>query len=247
MIQSRATNLVGAILLILCQLTWVQAAVQIANEKPLDHQMLRPPMVNPSPEIPDVKFLMRNPEYTTYYTTSGMILAGFTSFGKAQLMPRYFELQILLRNALRNVEVTTLNPRLAKPSRFSNNEPVTWLSNLPNYARVKYSNVYPDIDMVCFGNQRQLEFEFVVAPGGDPRQIQFHMGGAERLRLTPEGALLLQVENVAVELPKPVAYQAPKNSDAKYVVDARYVLTGKNHVALEVGPYDLRRTLIIDR
>jgi hypothetical protein len=253
MIETRPRNLTGAtvLILVLFQLIWmpVGAAVQISNSKPLDQQLLRPPMVNPFQEISDVKFLMRTPEYTTYYTTSGMILAGFTPQRRSQArdLPQYFELQILLRNVLRDVEITTLNPRLAKPSRFSTNEPVTWLLNLPTYAKVKYSNLYPEIDMVCVGNQRQLEFEFVVAPGGDPRQIQFHMGGAERVQLTPEGALLLKVQNVAVELPKPVAYQAPQNSDAKYVVDAHYVLIGKNQVGLEVGPYDSKRTLIIDR
>jgi hypothetical protein len=46
-----------------------------------------------------------------------------------------------------------------------------WRTNVPNYAKVKYQDVYPGVDLVYYGNQGQLEYDFVVQPGADPNQI----------------------------------------------------------------------------
>jgi hypothetical protein len=198
--------------------------------------------------VPEVKFLTRSREYTTYFTPTGMILAGFTGFPSAQTKepPQYFELQILLRNALPNVEITTLNPRIARSDFFGSKSP-NWLPDIPNYARVKYSNLYPDVDMVFHGNQRLLDFDFVIAPGGDPNRIQFQVQGAQNMQLTREGTLQLRVHGVTFELPRLSGYQAFDNSSARSVVDARYRITGKSEISFQLAPYDSRRTLIIEQ
>ncbi len=160
--------------------------------------------------------------------------------------PQYFELQILLRNARTDVEITTLNPRLARSDFFGSVSP-TWLTNIPNYAKVKYSNLYPDVDLLFQVDQRRLDFNFVIAPGGDPKRIRLQVQGAEDIRLTPDGALQLKVNDVIFEVPKPEGYQAFDSSSARSVIDARYVLTGKNEIGIQIAPYDPRRTLIIQR
>jgi hypothetical protein len=59
-----------------------------------------------------------------------------------------------------------------KSNYFIGNDPTKWRTNVPNYAKVKYANVYPGVDLVYYGNQGQLEYDFVVQPGADPRSIQ---------------------------------------------------------------------------
>jgi hypothetical protein len=201
-----------------------------------------------SDRVPEVKFLTRGPDYTTYFTSTGMIFAGFTRYPHPQPKepPEYFELQILLRNALPNVEITTLNPRLARSDFFGSKSP-NWLTDIPSYARVKYTNLYPAVDMVFHGDQRLLDFDFVIAPGGDPKKIRFQVQGAQNLNLTREGTLELKVHGVTFELPRPSGYQTFDNTSARSVVDTRYWITGKNEISFQIAPYDSRRTLIIDQ
>ena len=234
-------------LLILMQ--WVPALATVQNS---DEQNKRKPAIlatgKLTDKVPEVKFLSRGREYTTYFTPNGMILAGFTGYAhpSAKEPPQYFELKILLQNALPNVEITTLNPRIARSDFFGSKSP-NWLPDIPNYARVKYSNLYPDVDMVFHGNQRLLDFDFVVAPGGDPKRIQFQVQGAQNMQLTPEGRLQLLVHGVTFELPRPAGYQSFDNSSARSVVDARYRITGKSEISFQLAPYDSRRTLIIEQ
>ncbi len=66
-----------------------------------------------------------------------------------------------------------------------------WRTKVPHYAKVGYEGVYPGIDLMFYGaNQRQLEFDFIVAPGADPGAIQLGLEGAEGLEIDPTGDLV---------------------------------------------------------
>jgi hypothetical protein len=67
---------------------------------------------------------------------------------------------------------------------YVGNDPKKWRTNVPNYAKVHYDDVYPGVDLVYYGNQRQLEYDFVVAPGADPSVIALDFVGADGVRPT---------------------------------------------------------------
>jgi hypothetical protein len=182
----------------------------------------------------DIRFQSHNPHYTTYFMDSGLILAGFTERAEGG---EYFEIRLQLHNIQEDVEITTLNPMLAE------NE--VWLTNLPDYARIKYANIYPGIDMMCSGNKDQLQIEYIIAPGGDPRKIRFQISGADQVQTTPEGSLLLNAGKTAIEIPRPIAYQTIDASGAKFVIDSKYVLKNKQEFTLQLGAYNLKRSVII--
>jgi len=69
------------------------------------------------------------------------------------------------------------------------NDPRKWQLGLSTYERVSWAGVYPGIDVVYYGNQQQLEYDFVVSPGADPRTIRMRFTGAERLELNAQGEL----------------------------------------------------------
>jgi hypothetical protein len=244
MIQLRQGVTIGAIaLLLITQTVPTGATVQ---QQSLENKK-RPPVVERDPftGVPDVRLQTTLGDYTTYFTPTGMILTGFTSQSRrVDPTPQYFELKIFLRNAMPDVEITTLNPRLSRSDFFGGSDP-SWLANIPSYAKVKYANLYPDVDLLFQIHQRQLDFRFVIAPGGDPANIRFQVHGAEKMRLTPEGTLLLKIQNVTFEMPKPAGYQALDDSPARAVVQAQYVIAGGNEIGLKLAPYDSRRTLII--
>src|SRR5438046_7473012 len=104
-----------------------------------------------------------------------------------------------------------------KSNYFIGNDPAKWRTNISNYSKVKYEGVYPGIDLIYYGNQRQLEYDFVVAPGSDPKAITLAVGaglappdGAQQaapLRIDATGDLVVEAEDGEVRFHKPVVYQ----------------------------------------
>ncbi len=115
-----------------------------------------------------------------------------------------------------------------KVNYFHGKDSKQWRTNIPTYAKVKYENVYPGIDLVYYGNQRQLEHDFVVAPGADPKTIRLAFKGVEKLDIDPQGDLVLKAEGDDVRLEKPVVYQEIKGQ--RWEIDGRYMLheNGRN-------------------
>src|SRR5579864_7846171 len=108
-----------------------------------------------------------------------------------------------------------------------------WNRNIPQYSRVRYAQVYPGIDLVYYGNQGQLEYDFEVAPGADPRNIRLHLGGSHRLRLE-SGDLVLETGEGSARLHAPRIYQR-RNGTQEETINGRFVLLAKNEVGFEVG------------
>jgi hypothetical protein len=131
-----------------------------------------------------------------------------------------------------------------KVNYFIGQDREKWRTNIPTYAKVTHKNVYPGVDLVYYGNQRQLEFDFIVAPGADPNAIRLAVEGADRLAVDAQGDLLLHVGDGELRLQKPVIYQEVKGSRRE--VAGTYVLTNAHQVSFRVAPYDASMPLIID-
>jgi hypothetical protein len=127
---------------------------------------------------------------------------------------------------------------------FLGNDPSKWRKNVPRYARVSYQDVYPGVDMAFHGAQRQLEFDFLVAPGANPQPIGFDFTGARNVKTDGSGNLVISSTAGDVLVHKPVAYQ--QQNGTRQPVDARFVLTANNRVGFELGNYDRSRELVID-
>jgi len=127
---------------------------------------------------------------------------------------------------------------------FIGNDPAKWHSNVPTYAKVKYSGVYPGVDLVYYGNQRHLEYDFVVTPGADPKPVRLHFAGAEKLALTEAGDLTVSARNGQIIFHKPVIYQT--KDGRREPVNGQFALLAKNTVGFDLGAYDHARALVID-
>src|SRR5713226_7581473 len=155
-------------------------------------------------------------------------------------------LRMKLHNANPAAKVTGVDELAGTSNYFIGNDPAKWRSNVSTYAKVKYEGIYSGIDLVYYGNQRQLEYDFIVAPGADPRRIQFDIGGARRIRRDAHGDLVLKMKTGEGEIRwhKPVVYQ--EKNGMRQLVAARYAITDKNRVGFEVAQYDVSRALYID-
>ncbi|HEV3470650.1 MAG TPA: SBBP repeat-containing protein [Pyrinomonadaceae bacterium] len=126
---------------------------------------------------------------------------------------------------------------------FTGRDRRAWRSDVPNYAKVEYEEVYPGVDLVYYGNQRQLEYDFVVAPGSDPDRIALDFEGARALRVDEAGDLVLSTEAGELRQLKPFAYQ--EVGGRRREVAAGYRVEGAR-VRFGLGGYDPARPLVID-
>ncbi|HTT61525.1 MAG TPA: SBBP repeat-containing protein [Bryobacteraceae bacterium] len=135
-----------------------------------------------------------------------------------------------------------LAPQAGVVSYFIGNDPTRWRAGIPTYGQVKYAQIYPGVDLVFYGNQRQLEYDFVVAPGADPGRIAWRIEGA-RAGVDAEGNLVLNAPNGPAVFKKPALYQM--NGDQRTAVEGSFAAAG-NRVGFQVGTYDHSRALVID-
>ena len=119
-----------------------------------------------------------------------------------------------------------------------------WHTDVPSFAKVKYAAIYPGVDLVFYGNQRRLEYDFVVSPGANPKSIALRVGGSSGMRLDSQGNLQISVAGGEVELLQPYAYQ--DRNGTREAVAANYALAEGNRVSFAVGKYDPQLPLIVD-
>src|SRR5687768_15291118 len=116
---------------------------------------------------------------------------------------------------------------------FAGPDPAGWHTDIPSFTRVRYTQVYSGIDMVYYGNQRRLEYDFVVGPGANPAIIQMAFGGINDFEIDRMGDLLLRTEQGNIRQSKPVAYQ--EANGVKEEVSVSYVPNGVKRVGFHVG------------
>jgi Beta-propeller repeat/Bacterial Ig domain len=123
-------------------------------------------------------------------------------------------------------------------------KPDEWRTKIPTYARVRYRSLYRGIDLVFYGNNRELEYDLVVASGADPGQIKLAVAGAGNIRIDGEGNLVLATQAGDVIQQRPKVYQ--RSGATLKPVSGEYVITARNEVGFRLGSYDPKSTVVID-
>ena len=197
-----------------------------------------------------VDFLSRGSGYTLFLTPTEAVLAlrkpPASEVGKVESNVATEEavLRMKLVGANASPRVSGLEELPGKSNYFIGNDPKKWRTNVPHYAKVQYRDVYPGVDLVYYGNQRQLEYDLIVAPGANPELIQFAFEGEEDLEIDAQGDLVLHTAGEEVRLHKPLVYQ--QVAGARREISGAYALNGGRQVSFEVAAYDASKLLIID-
>jgi len=207
-----------------------------------------------------VKFLSRGPGYALFLTSNEALMTlkkseahsrGPKGAPQPDLIPlqkgevaegTVLRMQLAGANSEPRVEGVEELP--GKSNYFIGNDPAKWRSNVPTYAKVKYAGVYPGVDVVYYGNQEQLECDFVVAAGADVTAIRLQFGGASELHVNDSGDLVIGTQDQAVRLKKPVVYQ--EVAGEKRLIEGSYVMASANRIGFRLGAYDHSQKLVID-
>ena len=211
---------------------------------------------------PQVDFLARGLGYTLFLTADEVVL----TLQKGELRPRgewmaeprderdpaeasteypqFTVLRMKLIEANPTPSVEGLEELPGRVNYFLGNDPSEWQIGIPTYAKVRYRHVYPDIDIIYYGNRGKLEFDFVIAPGANIDAITLAFEGADQIETSEEGDLVLYAGTEEVRLHKPIIYQ--DDGGEKKLVEGKYFLRSENYIGVRVGTYDPSKPLIID-
>ena len=203
-----------------------------------------------------VKFLARGSGYGLFLTADEAVLSLQHPIAKGK-PAKSNVIRMHLDGASSSARIQGAEPLPGKSNYFIGNDPSKWHRGISQFARVEYQSVYPGVDLVYYGNQKQLEYDFRVAPGADPNQIALSFKGASAH--LDSGDLVLTTADGDIRFQAPHIYQpttsqptsgtkaaADSSKPASSAVAGGFRLIADNKIGFTVGPYDHSRELVID-
>lgn len=201
---------------------------------------------------PAARFLARAPGRLIFLAPGEVVLvadsealgrSGQERFTPAPESVRLDVARIALSGADPGAKMSALDPRPGRSSYLTGNDPEKWQRDVPSYGKVLWKDAYPGIDVLFYGRDGQLEFDYVLRPGADPGAIALTAKGADALSLTPEGDLSIRVGGTDFYFKRPDCYQ--ELNGKRVPVEGAYRLDG-SRVSLSLGAYDRSRALVVD-
>ncbi len=153
-------------------------------------------------------FISRGLRYGLWLTADGATLALKNDAARTTV-----QMQMLGANPQQRP--AGVGPQAAVSNYYFGSDPAKWHTGVVRFAQVKYDQVYPGVDPVFYGNQRQLEYDFIVAPGADPNQIKLSFTDADAMKLDDNGDLLFVTKGGELRQHRPVIYQEANGARRK--------------------------------
>ena len=200
-----------------------------------------------------VKFISRGNGYTLFLTGTEAVVAlngrpskrvGHSTNGREAKEQAGATLRMKFVGANSEPRVTGEGELPGVVNYLIGDRPERWQTGVSTYSRVRYKEIYPGIDVVYYGNQGRLEYDFVIAPGANPSQVGISFAGARGLRVEANGDLSMRVGAGEIRQLRPVIYQ--EVDGVRRPVMGSYVLRGQNKVGFLLGHYDPGKALVID-
>lgn len=185
---------------------------------------------------PEVQWIARGPGYHLFLTSDGATIVHHKSKSRVKMK---------LHSAHPLNNITGMEPTGGVSNYFRGNDPSKWRTNVPHYQRVQAGEVYDGVDLVFYGKGEQLEYDFVVRPGADPKRIRLAFDGVEKMRLDKSGDLVLTTATGAeLHHGRPKVYQEIGGIRAE--VRASYDILDQRQAGFHLAAYDARKPLVID-
>jgi len=187
---------------------------------------------------PQVRFLARGSGYALFLTPAEATFR----LRSARDPERSSVLKMGLIGANASAPISGERPRSARSHYFRGRSAAP--RHAATFAQVRSWNVYPGVDLLYYGRQRSLEYDFLVRPGAETQNIRWRLEGAEQIRPGQGGDLTVSTGEGALQLRHPVCYQ--EKEGRREPVSAEYVLLARNEIGFQIGDYDHSRPLVID-
>jgi hypothetical protein len=216
--------------------------------------------VNQGQTAPDVRFLAHGQGYQLFLTSQEAVLtlrqppAASTKAAKSAdlfVAPRKRNgawktsvLRMHLDGANPAPEIVGTKLLPGKVNYFIGKDPQKWHTDIPSYEAVRYQGIYPGVDVLFYGREQRVEYDFIVAPGADPKAIALSVAGARKLEINSRGDVVMSVANGKVALQKPVIYQEVNGQRRE--IAGNYAIANDRQIRFAVAGYDHTQSLTID-
>ena len=177
------------------------------------------------------------------YLARGNSLALYMACGETLLYGQGSPLRTKLEGADPSCRITGEAPQASTSNYFVGRDPQKWHTAIPNFAKVRYSGVYRGIDLLYYGKDGHLEYDWIVSPGADAGMIRMSFETGDRLRIDRHGDLVIQAGKNQYRHKKPVVYQ--EAGGRRVPVAGAWILRGKEG-SFRLGAYDRSKELVID-
>lgn len=228
-------------------LIYPQAIASSVNSTSLHQQLIKLPIAfeeNRGQTGPSVKFLARGPGYRLFLATNEAVMAYEANLKSPNAKDAIVRMRF--KGANKSPVIQGMESLETKTNYFIGGDEKRDITDVPNHAKVKYTGLYPGIDLEYYGNQRQqLEYDFIVAPRASPDSIKFGFSGAKKVGIAANGDLVLKTASGEVVHHKPVAYQDIQGTRKPVEVKYKLIDAGR-FIAFNLGKYDVMHTLVID-
>ncbi|MCI0337036.1 MAG: SBBP repeat-containing protein [Acidobacteria bacterium] len=194
-----------------------------------------------------VRFFSRGPGYKFYLTRKEMLLElpdAKSAMRNEIDKPSRSTLALRPVGSKSDSQIEGLNMLAGKSNYFIGNNPREWRTDIPHYSHVRYREVYSGIDLIYYGNRRQLEYDFVLAPQADPGQIKIAFEGAKQIQSDEHGNLLVDIEDRRLLMRKPFIYQ--EVDGARRAIKGSYLVDERSQIRFQIGDYNPDYRLVID-
>ncbi len=182
---------------------------------------------------PEFKYLCKTKEQTTLYTNN-----------KIDICQKGSAFSIRFSNSNPNVNLIAEKECLGKINYFIGKEPSNWVADIPTFSNIRYQQLYSMIDMVCYGNNKNIEFDFEISPLADVNDICFIIEGTNSIKKDEQGDLCILLSSLAVKIRKPYCYQEHQGGTTE--IEGNYVIENENQIKFKIEDYDKRIPLTID-
>jgi len=191
-----------------------------------------------------VRFLSRGQGYSMFLTPTESVIALRRESAQGEAPAKSALIRMAWKGADPEARITGIDQLAGKSNYLIGNDQSKWRTNVPSYAKVRYEKLYPGIDLVFYGNQQQLEYDFVVAAGADPDAIRLSFTGEDRLTINKQGDLIVHTGKEKLVQKVPIVYQ--EVNGAKQQIAGSYVKKGEHEIGFRLAAYDAAKTLYID-
>jgi len=191
-----------------------------------------------------IKFISRGKDYNLFLAPDETTLTLPDQESAAALSMK-------LIGANPDAKITGVDQLATRTSYYSGRDSAGWRANVPSYAKVKYKQVYDGVDLLYYGRDGHIEYDFIVAPGADLAAIRFAVEGAESVSIDAKGDLLLHTPAGELRHRKPVIYQ--ESAGVRRPIEGEYSLIqtadfglSTSVIGFNLGDYDPLLPLVID-
>ncbi|NIM13105.1 MAG: hypothetical protein GTO45_13395 [Candidatus Aminicenantes bacterium] len=196
----------------------------------------------------EAQFYARTPGYTLWLTKKGLVFdrvhTPASGHPSQEGTAKRDVARLVFPGAGRNPGIVPLAMTGHKVNYFKGNDQSKWLTNIKTSKAVLYKNLYPNIELKLYGNEKQIEYDWMVKPGGDPDNIRFQYQNVKGTRIDENGDLIIETQWGEFTHKRPVSYQVVKGKKVAVTVDFKKIKA--NMYGFQVGHYDTTLELIID-